>query len=156
MTLVIVERNRKLFIFDNHAKKKEPGLMSLLVYLSKLNGTAKRIRDMVDVLDWKGPVELFYSFKQFEVRLRVPTGEEDVGLLFFSTPESLNEVIHSRSLVSNLRLIVILPDRETETVAQGHLLRPRFLTYRDTDFSDVAMVLQKMGKKFQADKNGIS
>lgn len=130
--------------------------MSLLVYLSKLNGTAKRIRDTVDALNWNGTVELFYSFKEFELRLRHPNGGEDIGLLFFSTPDDLNQMILSRHLLSNLRLIVILPDREAETVAQGHLLRPRFLSYRDADFSNVIMVLQKMGKKFQADKNGMA
>ena len=44
----------------------------------------------------------------------------------------------------HLRLILILPDREKGTISKGHLFRPRYLTYADGDFLDVAAVLAKM------------
>ena len=34
--------------------------------------------------------------------------------------------------------------REEDTVSKGHLLRPRYLTYADGDFEDVAAVLEKI------------
>ncbi|MCD6199973.1 MAG: hypothetical protein J7K15_15635, partial [Deltaproteobacteria bacterium] len=49
-----------------------------------------------------------------------------------------------RDLIWDLRLILILPDREAGTIAKGHILRPRFLTYLDSDFTEVAAVLKKM------------
>jgi len=42
------------------------------------------------------------------------------------------------------RIILILPDRDRETITNGLKLRPRFFTYADEDFGEVAAVLAKM------------
>jgi len=52
-----------------------------------------------------------------------------------------------RDFLEDVRLILILADSSAETVARGHLLRPRFLTYTDHDMSEVSSVLGKMIKK---------
>jgi hypothetical protein len=39
---------------------------------------------------------------------------------------------------------VIAPDHEAETTAVAHQLRPRYLTYLNGDFGDLAAVLDKM------------
>jgi len=49
-----------------------------------------------------------------------------------------------RDLLAETKIILLLPDRKRATVSKGHNLYPRFLTYMDGDFSDVAAVLQKM------------
>ena len=49
-----------------------------------------------------------------------------------------------RKLLSDLRLILILPDRDRDTVMSAHALRPRFLTYADGNLDDIAAVLRKM------------
>jgi hypothetical protein len=58
--------------------------------------------------------------------------------------EDLLYLVANKELIWNLRVILILPDREEDTVTKGHLLRPRFLTYADGNFLDVATVLGKM------------
>ena len=101
---------------------------------------------MVGHLIWQDSIEIFYSYKRLSLRLRNPSGNEDIALLLASTRDDLNEFVACGHLLSNLRLILILPDGKKETIAQGHLLRPRFISYGDSDFSDVALVLQKMNK----------
>lgn len=43
--------------------------------------------------------------------------------------------------------ILVLPDAQEETVARGHQLRPRFIAYEDSDFSEVVAVLNRLGAK---------
>ena len=43
-----------------------------------------------------------------------------------------------------LRVILILPDADPQTIARGHNLRPRYLSNIQSDFQDVAAVLRKM------------
>jgi hypothetical protein len=46
-----------------------------------------------------------------------------------------------------MRIILVLPDRDDETVAMGHRLRPRMVSYNDGDYLDVAAVLIRMNEK---------
>jgi len=42
------------------------------------------------------------------------------------------------------RLILVLPDDDMETISLGHALRPRFVTYAESDFIDISAVLGKI------------
>ena len=58
--------------------------------------------------------------------------------------EQLRDVLSIRHLFDNIKIVLILPDRKNETIVIGHKLRPRFLSYTDGDFKDIAAVLKKM------------
>lgn len=118
--------------------------MGLIVYISKADESGKRLQRMVGQLIWQDTIEIIYAFKRLEIRLRDSIGNEDIALLLAATPEDLDELIANLQLLSPLRLILILPDSERNTIAKGHLLRPRFVAYQDGNFSDVALVLRNM------------
>jgi len=44
------------------------------------------------------------------------------------------------------------PDQEENTIAKGHSLRPRFVTYADSDFPDVVAALGKTLRRLQINK----
>jgi hypothetical protein len=72
--------------------------------------------------------------------------DQRIFLLLASNRKDLSAVQSIRSLLSDAPVIVVLPDRDTDTITQGHRLRPRFLTYIDSDFVELAGVLVKMAK----------
>jgi hypothetical protein len=125
--------------------------MGLIVYISKTNESGKRLQRMIGQLIWQDTIEIFYTFKRLEFRLRHSAGNEDIALLLAATPEDLNELVADQQVLNNLRIILILPDGEKGTIAKGHLLRPRFVAYQDGNFSDVASVLRKMSKARASD-----
>jgi hypothetical protein len=49
-----------------------------------------------------------------------------------------------RDLLLGFRVIVVLPDSDDVTLAMGWGMWPRFVSYADGDFRDVAGVLEKM------------
>ncbi|MEJ2067516.1 MAG: hypothetical protein P8Y09_06160 [Deltaproteobacteria bacterium] len=51
---------------------------------------------------------------------------------------SISEQFH------DARIIVVAPDQDKDTVALAHRLRPRLLTYTDSDFAEVFAVLNNM------------
>ena len=61
-----------------------------------------------------------------------------------TSQEELIDIIHIRELFRDIRIVLILPDREESTVAKGHRLYPRFFSYIDSDFKEIAAVLNKM------------
>ncbi len=65
-------------------------------------------------------------------------------LILVDTKEDLVELLSVRKLLFDVRTILVLPDKNSDTVAIGHSLRPRFISYKDGNFLDVAAVLGKM------------
>lgn len=91
-------------------------------------------------------LEVYGTIEGLATRLRAPEVSAVVGILLAltETDEELLRIVGISRLLSDVRLILILPDRDDNTVAIGHMLHPRFLSYVDADFQDVAAVLVKM------------
>lgn len=71
--------------------------------------------------------------------------DKDTILLFQARDrEDLLRLVSLRDLLEGLRVVLLIPDREEETVSLSHRLRPRFLGNSDNDFSVTISVLQKM------------
>jgi hypothetical protein len=56
----------------------------------------------------------------------------------------LLDILTLQHLLRDVRIILILPDDDDDTLAKGHALRPRFLSYREEGFADIADVLSRM------------
>jgi L-lactate utilization protein LutB len=78
--------------------------------------------------------------------LRHPTEDSGVAVLLASNQEDLMNMISMRHLFQNIRIILLLPSKESEIVALAHQLRPRFLTDINTDLAEITAVLKKMLK----------
>lgn len=88
--------------------------------------------------------EVFTDIDALAKRLRrLPQGV-DVAVLHAADDGALLKLVSVRELLEDVRIILVLPDRKKNTVIAGHLFRPRFLTYSDVDFNQVAAVLRKM------------
>jgi hypothetical protein len=129
--------------------------MSLIIYMPKANDSSRRLLQMIAQLEWQDSIEIFYHFGRLLSRLRHPSGDEDIALFCASTVKDLEALVANEPLLNNMRLILILPDREAQTISKGHLLRPRFMCYLDGDFSDLALVLKKMEKNTVASPHSI-
>ncbi len=111
--------------------------------------------------------------KRVAEKLGVGAGADDFGAIarFFSSPETLANrlvrldyadaivvlVAKEKKELARLRLklprtrlsriILILPDREPETIKTGYGFEPRFLSFIDSDFGKIKAVLRKMISK---------
>jgi hypothetical protein len=119
--------------------------MNLLLYIPKKNGAGEQLVHIIETIFPDGPIVILRTFRQLASRLRQPLGDREVMVLLLPTRKHLDEILAIAPLLERVRLIAILPDPDAETMARGHLLRPRFLTSADQRFEDVAAVLRKMG-----------
>jgi hypothetical protein len=76
--------------------------------------------------------------------LRRASFDISVAVLFCRSKGDLLDILTLQHMLRDVRIIVILPDDDDYTLAKGHDLRPRFLSYRDEDYSNVAGVLSRM------------
>lgn len=121
--------------------------MSVIFYAPKEAVDSRRLEGVVEGLV---PEEMRNSYETIGAlteRLRQPREDVGIAVLLAATRETLSEIHAIKDLLEEILIIMVLPDREEDTVARGHALRPRFMTYIDSDFGEIAAVLSKMLSK---------
>lgn len=74
----------------------------------------------------------------------------DAGVVAILAAESKNQLIEFRKLHDlfiELKLILVLPDHDSETVHLGHQLYPRYIGYVDGSPDDLVAVAVRMHEK---------
>jgi hypothetical protein len=122
--------------------------MKLLLYLNGSDQVGGRLQKAVEGVVATESIEICRGLSSLLQRIRQRKGDLSVVILCASSSEELTKILTFRHGFQDLRIILILPDRDNETLARALTLRPRFLSYVDTDFSDVSTVLTKMLKTY--------
>jgi hypothetical protein len=68
----------------------------------------------------------------------------EIAILLTSGIKEILDILSLRDLLWDMKIILILPDGGPDTVAKGHLLRPRFTSDCHGNFQEVAAVLKRM------------
>ena len=128
--------------------------MNLLLYATETGGIGKRIQRVIEGLVPEENTEIYRTIGSLSNRLQQPRCELAIAVLLASSIQDLLDLLSVSDLFDDLRVILLLPNREKDTIAKGHIFRPRFLTYADGDLMDVAAVLSKMLQNTCPDNKG--
>ena len=118
--------------------------MNLLFYTPQKEGAGERLQNIFDTLVPQGMGETYRTISSLAHRLRQPRYDATIAVLLAASREDLYDLLSIRDLFRGISIILILPDRNADTIAKGHKLRPRFLTYKDSNFGAITAVLGKM------------
>ncbi len=102
------------------------------------------LENMLEELAAKANVETYRSTPDLTLRLRVPLSESAIAVLLISDKKDLKNTLSIKSLLTNMRIVLILPDRNDGTVEAGHSLHPRYLSFKDSSLKDIKSVLTRM------------
>lgn len=123
--------------------------MRIIYYSAENEPSRERLLRVVQMNFPKNHIEACRSIEALSQRLEQPIPELLIVVLLVSSREELSDIMMLRELLLDRRIILVLPDDEPETTSQGHKLRPRFITYRNSDYGDVSVVLGRMIKNFE-------
>lgn len=118
--------------------------MNIIIYATPTNHAGTRIIQVIEAASFQQNMEIFPSMEMLSNRLKKPLHSDIIGIFMPEDFEDLANLISIQPLLRNIRIILILPDREEETISAGHSLGPRYLSYSDCDLSDVAAVMDKI------------
>ena len=124
--------------------------MDLVLY-SPVNGSSEeRLQKVIEsvIPGWEETV--CRTLDDLSGRLLQPKNDLTIACLLAAKREDVVELLPMSNLFRNTRIILIVPDWDKETLAAAHQLRPRLLTYSDSDFADVFTVLTKMMGDYQS------
>ena len=127
--------------------------MNVLFYAADKEGAGGKFQQEVEVLVSRKKRVVYRTIDSLSRRLQQVGKDSSVAVLLAANMEDLLDLISIRSLLEDIKIILILPDRAKSTVAMGHILRPRFLSYADSNFKNVAAVLGKMIRLMDSKNN---
>lgn len=121
--------------------------MKVICYFDRKDEQGERLERVVEMFLSKEKLLMCRNLDTLREKLRQPYHYNDVLLVSPPDRAGLTELIALRDWLRDMRIILVLPDREKDTIAMGHLLRPRMISYSDSDFLDVTSVLVRMMEK---------
>jgi hypothetical protein len=118
--------------------------MQLLFYSGGDGQNNKRLEVAVRRVIPESQIELFRRLEDFRERLRKPVEPDSIAVLSASSREELQQMQLLRSLLTEIYIVLVIPDRKKSTIELAHLLLPRFLSRKKDNFADLGKVLDKM------------
>jgi hypothetical protein len=121
--------------------------MTLLLYADMKKEAGRRIKKALEKLLHADEYMVSQSLFHLSVTIRKPAHHIDIAILLALQEKDMEEILSMRDYFHDIRTILILPNRDRKTITMAHSLYPRFVSYVDSDFQDVALVLEKMLKR---------
>ena len=118
--------------------------MKCIFYEKKSGIIAEQIIGLLKASAIENNTELYHTIKTLSQRLTRPIDGLAIMVLIAGDRKDLLNIIAIQKLFVFIKIIIILPDREDESVKIGYKLQPRFLTYVNGDISEVHGVLRKL------------
>jgi hypothetical protein len=118
--------------------------MNIILYSILEDEAGKKLQRSIEMLVRGENFEVFSTFNSLSLRLHQPLDDIRLVVLNASSKQDLIDIISLRDILWNVRVILVLPDRDAATTSMGHILRPRLISYADSDSLEVFAVLSRM------------
>jgi hypothetical protein len=89
-------------------------------------------------------IERYSSIGELSERLHQPVLDTGVAVLYISQCSEMMEIIYMADLLNELKVVLVLPDSQPETLDKAYALCPRFIAVTESDFKHLRVVLNKM------------
>lgn len=118
-------------IFFIHKKSGESGRIFLKIMEKKMKNTK---------------IEVCHSIKTFENKLKQYNTylDKEIVVLFADNEERLNQLDIKKNILQDKKTIIVLPEKNQQTLSKAHKFFPRYFTFIDNKYDDLCDVLDKM------------
>ncbi len=118
--------------------------ITVIYYFRKNEPSGERLQRVIEMNVPKKNIEVCRSIEELSQSLRHPALESPIVALLAADREELSQFFPMADLLLDRRLLLILPDNDSQTLSRGHTFRPRFIAFKNGDYGDVSVVLGKM------------
>jgi len=119
-------------------------ISKVIVYARSENDASTRLHAVIATLIPENTIEISRSMESLSSSLSHCITDKTMLVLLASSKKELHGFFGIYDLITNIRIVLVLPDNEAKTIAEGYRLYPRFVTTISSDFNDVGAVLKKM------------
>lgn len=120
--------------------------MQVVLYENGVHDAGKKLWNIIGSQVDKAHTERFTTLDSFSQELRQPMNGISIAILLAPTKHELLELISLQELMDNIQVILVLADRNADTLSLGRHIRNSFISDVDSDLSDVGSVLKQILK----------
>ena len=130
----------------------------LLYYQRRINAMGTRLARIIRAAAAEMAIESRSSVDGVQQALASPLAHSTYPMvvLMIHREDELDGFIENRSWLDGHRVILVLPDSRPSIIAKAHQLFPRFITYLDRDWSEIAAIVEKWRQSRRPRPQGIT
>jgi hypothetical protein len=118
--------------------------VQLLLYASKDDENGKRLMAAVHEALPQRPIGIFRQLSALQGGLRTLIAPDSIAVLSAVDQAELQRLQTLRGLLTEIFVVLVVPDCKKSTIRLAHLLLPRFISQKEDSFSDLKKVLKKI------------
>jgi hypothetical protein len=118
--------------------------MGMFLYLPESNESGANLLRIIKAAIPDHAIEIYSSISELSERLHRPMLNSGVAVLYASSRSELMEIIYLSDLLRELKVVLVLPDSQPDTLDKAYTLCPRFIAVAESDFKHLGVVLSKM------------
>jgi len=120
--------------------------MNLTIYVTNIEGPGTEIKVLCESIASPKELRVFNSIESLTDWLVITMRDQAIVILVAQTKDELTELLPIIHLFHKVQIILILPNREPETIRIGYRLEPRYLSFIDSGVEALKAILRKMLK----------
>jgi hypothetical protein len=118
--------------------------MELFLYAPASEGTRERVVRRLESVLPRNSLQVCSTIGNLCQNLRMPKQDLTIAVLVPASRGDLLELRTIRPMFRDVKILLVLPDTEEETIAMAHRFRPRYVTYVNHNLSELGAVVTKM------------
>ena len=118
--------------------------MRVIFFLPEPIGAYERFQGLLELINSVAEAMVTRTIDDLTHNLRQPKHDLAFAMLFSGSKSELSDLLKMKDLLEDVRIVLILPDRDKETTMMGHKLYPRFLTDIEDKSNTLELVINKM------------
>ncbi len=104
----------------------------------------ERFQGLVELVNSQTEAVVTLTIDDLAHNLRQPRHDLAFAVLFPGSKSELSDLLKMKDVLQDVRIVLILPDRDEVTTTTGHKLYPRFLTDIEDNSNTLELVINKM------------
>ncbi len=121
--------------------------MQVVLYENGIHDAGKKLWNIIGTQVYKTHTKHFTTLDSFSQELRQPMNGISIAILLAPTKHELLELVSLQDLLDNIQVILVLSDRNADTLSLGRHIRHSYISDVESDLSDVGSVLKQILKK---------
>jgi hypothetical protein len=137
----------RLLIYTGQGKctiKQEMGGSVVIFFSPMRGGLSERLLRIIESVVSEEKVKICRNIDALSRTLRRPRDGAAIAIFLATSGKDLPDILSLRDHMSDIKIILVLPNSDPDTVSKGHVLRPRFMSDCNSDFQEIAAVLKRM------------
>ncbi len=118
--------------------------MRVIFFLPESIHANERFQNLVELINSIAEAVVTRTIDDLAQNLRQPKHDLAFAVIFPRSKSELSDLLKMKDLLQDVRIVLILRDRDEETTMMGHKLYPRFLTDVEDKSNTLELVINKM------------